>query len=151
MSLALLAACAPRPAARPGEVFSVRPEKGVFLALKEARASDAQRHAILQAWDASTPRLQTLAQQAESLLEEWRDLDPRDTAFGTTAELLASKLSSVTRERMVLSAEFDGRVAAALDEDQWEAWQRYWEARMMGPPEGDPGGPGGPARGRRPR
>jgi hypothetical protein len=127
----------------------------MFLALKEARASDEQRRVILEAWDATNPRLETLERQTESLMEQWRGLDPRDGAYRTTAELLASKLSAVARERMVLSADFDGRVAAALDEDQWQSWQQYWQRRTMGPGERGPGpdgpGPGGPGRGRRPR
>lgn len=135
---------------RPGEDFSARPEKAVFLALKEAGATDEQRRAILEAWDATNPRLETLAGQAESLLEQWRGLDARGEAYRTTADLLASRFSAVARERMVLSAKFDARVAAALDEDQWEAWQQYWQRRTMGPREGRPG-PGGPGGGRRRR
>ena len=145
----LLVACAPRPAERPGGDFDLRSEKAVFLALKDVRASDEQRLAVMTAFDETHPRLEALADEAERLLQRWRELDRRDPSFEQQAGALSGQYGDLARERMTLSAKFEERVATTLTEDQWTAWQRYWVRPSFGPRDREPG-EGGGRRGRRP-
>lgn len=150
-----LAACSPRPAYRPGGDFSARPEKAVYIALREVNASDEQRLKVMAAFDESEPKLRALGDEAEDLLNRWHRLDRRDPAFEQKADEIADRWGALSRERMTLTARFESRVAAVLDPDQWEHWEDFWqrgpsprrEERDEGP-SGDEG-PGGEGRRRR--
>jgi hypothetical protein len=132
-ALALLTACNPRPDIRPGEAFADPSEKQVFFALKQVRASDEQRAAILAAWDESHPRAAELSRRNEELLAQWQGLDRRAPGFRASAAELSARIVEVARERMVLGAAFEERVAAALDEEQWVLWQDLGSGPGSGP------------------
>jgi hypothetical protein len=138
-ALALLTACNPRPDIRPGEAFADPSEKQVFFALKQVHASDEQRAAILNAWDDLHPRSAELSRRDEELLSQWQALDRRAAGFRASAAELSAKIVEVTRERMILGARFEERVAATLDEEQWEQWQAFGSDQSPGP-RGEGGG-----------
>lgn len=141
VALALLAGCEPRPAmVRPGGEFAAHPEKAVLVALRQVHATDEQRIAIMDAFDESQPKLAALDDDAEALMGQWYGLDRRDAGFARKGAELADKWGRISRERMTLTARFDGRVAAVLKEDQWDAWQQFWmrpgfSPGISGPPE----------------
>lgn len=144
LALALLAGCMPRPAWRPGEDLSVRPEKMMFVALSEVKASDDQRLKVMAAWDDSAPQLKSLIGQSNDVLQSWRGLDRRDAAFRATADALAARWGELWRARMAVTSRFESRVARVLDADQWRKWQDWWQqaARRRGGPEEWEGGRG---------
>lgn len=144
----LLAACAPHPVERSGGDFDAIGEKSMFLALKEVKANDDQRLAVMAAYDESHPRLEALAEESGRVLQRWHELDRQDPAFRDQASALADRSGEIARERMALSAKFEARVAGALSAEQWRAWQQYWVRPGFGPGEGERGGHEG-RRGRR--
>ena len=151
VALALLVGCAPRPAFRPGEDFSMAPEKSVLIALREAGVRDEQRVAIMAAWDETQQRLRTLGEQAEALLTEWRELDRRDPAFGRKSAELSKQWGKVSGERMAMASGFEGKVASVLDSAQWDRWQQFWIEPAFAGREDGPPGEGGRGGGRRRR
>jgi hypothetical protein len=123
---------------RPGGEFAAHPEKSVFTALRQVHATDEQRLAILAAFDESQPRLQNLDDEADELMGKWYGLDRRDPGFAKKGAELAEKWGKISRERMALTAKFDGRVATALKQDQWDAWQQFWMRPGFAPAESGP-------------
>lgn len=145
----LVVACAPRPAFRPGGAFAPLPEKRVLVALAEVHADEAQRRAVLEAYDQTTPRLRALADEAESLQARWQDLDRRNAGFTAQVLELAERTAGVSRERMRQAAAFERQVATALDADQWQAWCDFWSRAAAGPLDGPEEGFGGGGHRRR--
>jgi hypothetical protein len=145
-TLAVLTACAPRPDVRPGEAFAEQSEKRVFVALREVHAGDEQRLAVMRAWDDIQPRLKAVAAEADTVMEQWRALDRRSDDFVQRSNELAFKWGELSAQRVKLTAGYESRVAAALDEEQWQAWQEFWNRPAFGPREGAPPEGGGRMR-----
>lgn len=135
--LLALAGCSHRPPMMlSADEFPPRPEKEVLVALREVHADDRQRAEVLRAFDESQPRLRALADESEALLGQWRGLDRADADFAARAQSLAERWGASARERMLLTAAFEGRVAAVLDGDQWRSWRDFWSRPRFGPGQG---------------
>ena len=126
------------------------PEKTVLVALRETGVRDEQRIAIMAAWDDTQPRLRSLGEQADTLVNLWRALDRRDPAFAQKSAELSKQWGSLSGERMATASRFEGSVAHLLDAGQWDRWQQFWSqtAFFSGMEDGPPGeeGPGGGRR-----
>lgn len=116
-----------------------RSEKSMFVALKEARATDEQRLAIMAAYDETQPRLRDLAEESAGLIAEWHALDRTEKDFEARADALAKRWGEIARERMTVTAKFDAKVGAVFDSGQWRDWTLYWNRPAYGagmvPPE----------------
>ncbi|HUP92798.1 MAG TPA: hypothetical protein VM074_11165 [Solimonas sp.] len=121
--LGALAGCA-LPDTRP-ETFGPRREKTVYLAAKEAHATDEQRRLILTAYDETGVQLKRVQGEAQAVLSEWHGLDRRAPGFTAQAQVLAERWAALHREQLVAEADFDRAVAAALDEAQWKSWSDF--------------------------
>lgn len=143
-----LSACASEPPGRTPEDFSDRPEKTLYAALREAEASPEQRHSVLLIYDNHHPRMKALDAEARTVLESWRTLDRRAPEFAQASADLATRWAEISGARVKESAAFESEVAAALDEEQWQAWRERWTMPAFDPRErGYRGGDRGEGRG----
>lgn len=145
----LLSACASAPPLRRAESYEGRPEKAMLAVLRTVKADDAQRAAILEAFDRHNPKLLKLADDWQQVEQEWTGLDRKAPAFTDQVKALADRRQQIATQQLVEGAEFEREVAAVLSAEQWKDWEELWA--MVGAPEGlcGPGGPGGGGRRRR--
>lgn len=120
----VLEACASHPGFEAPGDFAVPSERGMFIALADVGASDKQRLAVMDTWDETHGRLNALGDEAQRVLQDWRELERRDAGFAKQSSSLAKRYSEIARERMTVVAKFEMRVASILDERQWDRWQR---------------------------
>lgn len=122
--LALAIAGCATPAAKPAETLATPSEREMFVTLKEIKATDKQRLAVMDAWDDSHARLVSLEEEAQRIREDWFDLSRREPAFVKKSSALARRQGEILQERLQLTGKFEAKVASILTEDQWQQWQR---------------------------
>lgn len=97
-------------------------ERQVIGALAETEVNDAQRQAVLAAFDAMAPRLKKNDADELRLQRRWNALDPRAASYGADVEALASEAATLAAERLRALGAFNGTVATTLDAGQWARW-----------------------------
>lgn len=143
---ALLSACAMPGTAHRARSYEGRPEKAMLAVLRSVNADDAQRAAVLTAYDRHNPALTQLAKDWTQIEREWIALDRHDPDFADKAAGLAQRRQQVAAQQMVEGAAFEREVATALTPAQWTDWQELWD--LVGVPNDacGPDGPMGPGR-----
>jgi hypothetical protein len=122
----LLGGCA---AMRDPDEFGARPEKPMYQALHEVKATDAQRLAVQAAYDRFHGKLEDLQSHSRALIGEWRALVRRGPQFTELVRGLSERWAALAAERLQLESAFEQEVAGILDESQWRDWQGFMAAR----------------------
>jgi outer membrane murein-binding lipoprotein Lpp len=122
----LLAGCAaaPDPTLYRADV-GPRQERTVFNALNRVKASDAQRIAVLNEYDATNGKLRELVKQSRQVVQQWHDLDRTAPDFQAQVDTLAAKWATLNADEMKTRAVFDHNVAVTLGPKQWSQWQDF--------------------------
>lgn len=134
LSLALiLAACAHRPPMHVPQA-GVRSEREILRTLTRVQATDAQRSAVLAAFDAALPGLRGLQAQRETLQAQLQALSPKQPGYLERTQALAQQWGELHRRELEAFAGFEAAVAAALSDRQWQQWQDYLAASRFEAP-----------------
>jgi hypothetical protein len=141
----LLSACASSAPMVRAQSYEGRSEKALLAVLRNVKADDAQRTAVLAAYDRHNPSLTRLAEEWDQIEKDWAELDRRADDFTAKAAALAQRRQQIAAQQMIDGAAFERDVAALLTPEQWTDWQELWD--LVGAPEAC--GPGGPGRRRR--
>jgi hypothetical protein len=121
----LLAGCAgPEPALYRPDV-GPRQDRTVFNALNRVKATDAQRIAVLNEYDATNGKLRELVKQSRQVVQQWHDLDRTAPDFQAQVDTLAAKWATLNADEMKTRAIFDHNVAVTLGPRQWSQWQDF--------------------------
>ena len=97
----------------------------MLAALTKVKASDAQRLAVLNAYDSRNGRLAELARQSRQLVAQWYKLDRAAPDFEQQAEGLAVQWAEVNGAEMRARAGYEHALASQLTPQQWKEWQDY--------------------------
>ncbi|MBL6751430.1 MAG: hypothetical protein ISP90_12955 [Nevskia sp.] len=125
LAATLLAACAEKEPRLTRPDVGPRTEHTIYTAIDAVHASDAQRLAILDAYDASNGRLRELSAQSSQVMSQWRDLDRMAPGFTAQVDALAAQWASINAGEMKARAAFERQVAAILGTSQWGKWQDF--------------------------
>ena len=132
----LLAGCVDDPELYRPDV-APRQERTVLYALKQVKASDPQRIAVLNAYDVSNGKLRTLVQQSREVVRQWHELDRFAPDFQAQADALSVKWAALNSAEMKTRATFDHDVAAVLGPKQWGEWQDFMNGEGYEPNAGN--------------
>jgi hypothetical protein len=127
--LALVAGCASSPEA-PVD-FNARPEKQLYVTLKEVKATDDQRLKIQDAYDRFDAQYKVQQAKARDLIAQWRAIDRRDPAFTELTRGLSERWAALAAERLLLESGYEQEVAAVLDPGQWKTWQEWMMPHLV--------------------
>ena len=120
----LLAGCTDDPELYRPDV-APRQERTVLYALKKVKATDAQRNAVLSAYDASNLKLRHLVDQSREVVRQWHALNRYAPDFDAQVDALAAKWGALNTAEMKTRSGFDHNVAAVLGPGQWSDWQDF--------------------------
>lgn len=143
----LLSACATPGAVTHAQSYEGRSEKAVLAVLRTVKADEAQRAAILAAYDRHNPTLERLTKDWTQIEQDWTALDRRAADFNEQAAALAQRRQQVAAQQLTEGAAFEREVAAALTPEQWTDWRELWD--LVATPRANDCGPGGPGGRRR--
>ncbi len=125
--LALAAAlfgCAGEPEVQRVDVGAT-PEKALLAALTKVSANDAQRIAILNAYDGRNGQLVALDKSAKRLIAQWNKLERTAPDYLQQVDALAAQWAQVNGDEMKARAAYEHDLAANLSPAQWHQWQDF--------------------------
>jgi hypothetical protein len=102
-----------------------RTEHTIYGAIQVVHASDAQRLAILNAYDTSNGRLRELSAQSAKVMAKWQDLDRTSPGFSGDVDALAAQWARLNGEEMQARGQFERQIASILGPSQWGKWQDF--------------------------
>lgn len=121
---ALLAACADDPSRVRPEIGAT-PEKLLLAALTKVEATDAQRLAVLNAYDARNGELVELEKQSREVVRQWNKLDRTAADFTAQVDTLATQWAGINAKEMRARAAYERELATQLTPSQWSRWQDF--------------------------
>jgi len=125
-----LAACSsvPRRYAGAGAEYGPQRERQIFYALTLVKADDAQRSAILASFDATDPKLKSLAEESGMLQKQLRVLGPEQPGYLEAVSPLARRDGEIVAEKIGVQAQFLHVVATTLQPEQWSDWEKFFHS-----------------------
>lgn len=121
---AILSACADDPEV-PRTDLGASPEKLVLAALTKVAASDAQRVAVLNAYDNRNGELRALGKSSGQIIAQWNKLDRTAPDYLQQVDALAARWAQVNGDEMKARGAYEHELAANLSPAQWTRWQDY--------------------------
>jgi hypothetical protein len=119
-----LLACADDPELQRPDLAAT-PEKLMLAALTKVKASDAQRLAVLNAYDSRNGQLVELGRRSREIVAQWQRLDRTAPDFEQRIDTLAGQWAEVSASEMRVRAGYEHAVATQLTPSQWSDWQDY--------------------------
>lgn len=119
-----LLACASDPELQRPDLGAT-PEKLMLNALTKVQASDAQRLAVLNAYDARNGQLVELGKRSRQIVAQWHKLDRTAPDFDQQIDSLAAQWAEVNAAEMKARAGYERALATQLTPSQWSQWQDY--------------------------
>lgn len=104
------------------------PERLVLAALTKVNASDAQRRAVLDAYDSRNGQLEELSRRSRQILAQWRKLDRTAPDFERQVDALAVQWAEVNGTEMRARSGYERALASQLSAAQWSQWQDFMRA-----------------------
>ena len=105
--------------------LAATPEKAVLAALTKVKASEAQRIAILNAYDSRNGRLVKLNNSSKQIIAQWYSLKRTAPDYLQQVDTLAGQWAQVNSEEMKARGAYEHELAANLSADQWSGWQDF--------------------------
>ncbi|HZR35251.1 MAG TPA: hypothetical protein VFA75_07730 [Nevskia sp.] len=120
----ILLACAEDPELQRPELAST-PERLMLAALTKVKASDAQRLAVLNAYDSRNGQLVALGKRSREIVAQWHKLDRTAPDFEQQVDALAAQWAELNGAEMKARAGYERAIATQLTPAQWSEWQDY--------------------------
>lgn len=120
----LLLGCSGEPEVRRVDVGPT-PEKVVLAALTKVVATDAQRIAVLNAYDSRNSQLIALDKSAKQIITQWNRLDRTAPDYVQQVDALAAQWAQVNGDEMKTRAAYEHDLATTLSSSQWHQWQDF--------------------------
>jgi Spy/CpxP family protein refolding chaperone len=114
-----------------------RQERTVLNALKRVKATDPQRIAVLNVYDATNGKLRGMVDQSRQVVRQWHELNRFAPDFQAQVDVLAAKWAALSADEMKTRATFDHDVAAVLGPKQWGEWQDFMNGEGYEPNAGN--------------
>jgi len=105
--------------------LAATPEKLMLAALTKVKATDAQRLAVLDAYDSRNGKLLELGRRSREIVAQWHRLDRTASDFEPRIDALAAQWAEVNAAEMKVRAGYEHAVATQLTPSQWSDWQDY--------------------------
>lgn len=101
------------------------PEKLMLAALTKVEANDAQRLAVLNAYDSRNGQLVELGKRSREVVAQWHKLDRTAPEFGGQVDALAAQWGEINTAEMKARAAYEHVLATQLTPSQWSKWQDF--------------------------
>lgn len=119
-----LVACADQPELQHPDLGPT-PEKLLLAALTKVEATDAQRVAVLNAYDSRNGKLEELSKRSRELVAQWHKLDRTAPDFNQKIEALAAEWAEINGNEMRVRSAYEHDLATQLSAAQWSKWQDF--------------------------
>ncbi len=97
-------------------------EKAVLAALTKVKASEAQRIAVLNAYDSRNGELVKLNRSSKQIIDQWYTLKRTAPDYLQQVDALAVKWAQVNADEMRARGAYEHELAANLSPGQWSGW-----------------------------
>jgi hypothetical protein len=122
-----LSACAAHEPEKMRPDLGATPEKLLLAGLDKVTATDAQRVAVLTAYDNRQEQLTDLAKRSRQIVSDWHKLDRTAPDYSAKVEALAQQWGQLNGDEMRARSAYEHDVASTLDAGQWKRWQSFMD------------------------
>jgi len=105
--------------------LGANPEKALLVGLSKVKASDAQRIAVLNAYDNRNGQLVKLDNRSKRIIEQWYALSRTAPDYLQQVDTLAAQWAAVNSDEMKARGAYEHDVAANLSAAQWSDLQDF--------------------------
>jgi len=105
--------------------LGANPEKALLAGLSKVKASDAQRIAVLNAYDSRNGRLIALDKKSKQIIEQWYALHRTAPDYLQQVDALAAQWAQLNGDEMKARGVYEHDVAANLSAAQWSDLQDF--------------------------
>jgi hypothetical protein len=105
--------------------LAAHPEKAVLAALTKIKATEAQKIAVLNAYDSRNAHLVKLNKTSKLIIAQWYQLKRTAPDYLEQVDALAEQWAQVNSDEMKARAAYEHDVAVNLSPEQWSGWQDF--------------------------